>query len=137
MAKATISAKNYLTVGPGDYSCGDNLYLIVSPTGEGRRWLFRYQFNKVKDSMGFGAAKDVKLADAKNKAIDARRLLAKGISPKEARDEARRAEGSRLFGEFATEWRERYEKNLRHENSRAKLKRIVEVITLPLHKDAA
>jgi hypothetical protein len=36
--KIGINAKNYLTVGPGDYACGDNLYLIVAPSG-GRRWL--------------------------------------------------------------------------------------------------
>jgi hypothetical protein len=49
--KIGINAKNYLTVGPGDYPCGDNLYLIVAPSG-GRRWLFRYQRKAIKDSMG-------------------------------------------------------------------------------------
>jgi hypothetical protein len=55
--KIPIHAKNYLTVGPGDYPCGDNLYLIVAPSG-GRRWLFRYQRKGTKDSMGLGSAKD-------------------------------------------------------------------------------
>jgi len=31
--KPDITAKNYLTVGPGEYPCGNNLYLIVAPTG--------------------------------------------------------------------------------------------------------
>jgi integrase len=108
--------------------------LVVSPTGTGRRWLLRFQFDKFKQSMGLKSAYDVTPTDAKDEAINARRMLAKGINPKQARDEARRAEGSRLFGEFATEWPKRYEKVLRHENSRAKLTRIVDVHTLPLHK---
>ena len=64
--KAGINAKNYLTVGPGDYPCGDNLYLIVAPSG-GRRWLFRYQREGIKNSMGLGSAKDVTFGDAKKK----------------------------------------------------------------------
>jgi hypothetical protein len=30
--KPNITAKNYLTVGPGEYPCGNNLYLIVTPS---------------------------------------------------------------------------------------------------------
>ena len=44
--KPNITAKNHLTVGPGEYPCGNNLYLIVTPSG-GRRWAFRYQRNGV------------------------------------------------------------------------------------------
>lgn len=131
--KPDITAKNYLTVPPGDYPCGNNLYLIVSPTG-GRRWLFRYQRGGIKDSMGMGSAKDVKMPEAKDKAIDARRLLAKGVDPKEQRNEVRRAEGSRLFGEFAAEWKETIKTGLKHRASRDKLDRVVDVICKPLHK---
>ncbi|WP_063791845.1 tyrosine-type recombinase/integrase [Bradyrhizobium valentinum] len=132
-AKTTITAKNYLTVPPGDYPCGDNLYLIVSPSGN-RRWLFRYQRLGVKRRMGLGSAKLIKLSEARDKAIDARRLLAKDTDPREARDEARRAEGCPLFLRYANAWREIYEKSLRHRASRGKLKRIVEVFCKPLHQ---
>jgi integrase len=133
--KPEITAKNYLSVGPGEYPCGNNLYLIVSATG-GRRWAFRYQRNGVTKKIGLGSAKatGLKLADAKDKAIDALRLLAKGIDPKEHRDENRRADGSQLFGEFAEEWRQTYETGLKHKAARNKLKRIVQVICKPLHK---
>jgi integrase len=133
--KPEITAKNYLSVGPGEYPCGNNLYLIVSATG-GRRWAFRYQRNGVTKKIGLGSAKatGLKLAEAKDKAIDALRLLAKGIDPKEHRDENRRADGSQLFGEFAEEWRQAYETGLKHKAARNKLKRIVQVICKPLHK---
>jgi integrase len=133
--KPNITAKNYLTVGPGEYPCGNNLYLIVTTSG-GRRWAFRYQRNGVVKKMGLGSAKPagLKLSDAKDKAIDALRLLAKGTDPREHRDDQKRREGSRVFGEFAEEWRQTYETGLKHSAARNKLKRIVQVITKPLHR---
>jgi integrase len=128
-----ITAKNYLTVGPGEYPCGNNLYLIVAPTG-GRRWSFRWQRNGVVKKMGFGSAKHVKPADAKTKALEALRQIANQIDPKDERDEKRRAEGSRLFGEFAKEWAATIKTGLKHPASRDKLVNIVDVICLPLHK---
>jgi integrase len=136
IARPEITAKNYLSVGPGEYPCGNNLYLIVTPSG-GRRWAFRYQRNRIVKKMGFGSAKaaGLKLSEAKDKAIDALRLLAKGTDPREHRnDEKRRAQGSRLFGEFAEEWRQTYETGLKHKAARNKLKRIVQRICKPLHK---
>jgi hypothetical protein len=63
------------------------------------------------------------------------RLLAKGTDPREHRnDEKRRAQGSRLFGEFAEEWRQTYETGLKHKAARNKLRRIVQVICKPLHE---
>jgi integrase len=131
--KPEITAKNYLTVGAGEYPCGGNLYLVVSPTGR-RRWLFRYQHNGIRDSLGLGSAKDVKFSEAKDRAIDGRRLLAKDLDPRATRDEQRRAEGSRLFGEFAKEWAAVIKTGLKHQASRDKLDHIVNVVCLPLHK---
>jgi integrase len=133
--KPEITAKNYLSLGPGEYPCGNNLYLIVTPSG-GRRWAFRYQRNGIAKKIGLGSAKvaGLKLSEAKDKAIDALRLLAKGTDPREHRNEERRAQGSRLFGDFAEEWRLAYETGLKHKAARNKLKRIVQVICKPLHK---
>jgi integrase len=133
--KPEISAKNYLSVGPGEYPCGNNLYLIVTASG-GRRWAFRYQRNGIVKKMGLGSAKaaGLKLSEAKDKAIDALRLLAKGTDPRDHRDDQNRTQGSRLFGEFAEEWRQTYETGLKHKAARNKLRRIVQVICKPLHK---
>jgi integrase len=112
---------------------------MVPATGttSGRRWAFRYQRNGIVKKMGFGSAKEtgLKLSEAKDKAIDALRLLVKGTDPREHRDdEKRRIQESRLFGEFAEEWRQTYESGLKHKAARNKLKRIVQVICKPLHK---
>jgi integrase len=131
--KPAITAKNYLAVGPGEYPCGNNLYLIVTDA-RGRNWSFRYQRSGIKKKMGLGSARDVKPSEAKDKAIDHLRLLAKGIDPRADRDEGRRAEGSRLFGDFAKEWAATIKTGLKNPSSRAKLDHIVDDITLPLHK---
>jgi integrase len=131
--KPAITAKNYLIVGPGEYRCGNNLYLIVTNAG-GRNWSFRYQRDGIKKKMGLGSARDVKPTEAKDRAIDNLRLLAKGLDPRDTRDEVRRASASRLFGEFAKEWAETIKSGLKNKSSRAKLDRIIDVITLPLHK---
>jgi hypothetical protein len=64
--KPEITAKNCLSSAPGEYPCGNNLHLIVTPSG-GRRWAFRYQCNGVVKKMGFGSAKEtgLKLSEAK------------------------------------------------------------------------
>ncbi|MCA6109599.1 tyrosine-type recombinase/integrase [Bradyrhizobium cenepequi] len=133
--KITITSKNYLTVPAGEYACGNGLYLIVAPSG-GRRWLFKYQYTKLKKSMGLGSAKLVSFAKAKDGAIDARRLLAghNKTDPREHRDDQRRAAACPLFGPYATAWRETYQKSLKHKSSRNKLKRQIEVLCAPLRK---
>lgn len=125
--------KNYLTVPAGEYPCGHNLYLIVSDTG-GRRWSFAYQRNGVKGKMGLGSAKDFTLKEAQDKAIDARRLLARKIDPKTHRaDEVRKAKGKIKFGPFATAWADTYKKSLKHKSSRTKLDYLIGTHFLPLH----
>ncbi len=120
IGKPEITAKIYLAVGPGEYPCGNNLYLIVTPSG-GRRWAFRYQRNGIVKEMGFGPAKEtgLKLSEAKDKAIDAPRMLSKGSDPREYRDdEKRRIQGSRRFGEFAEEWQQEGEIGARDDGPR-------------------
>ena len=81
-ARLRSSSPAITATGPDEYPCGNNLYLIVTPTG-GRRWAFRYQRNGIVRKMGFGSAKaaGLNLSEAKDKAIDALRLLAKSCCP--------------------------------------------------------
>ena len=65
---------------PGKHSDGGNLYLIVSDTGS-RKWVLRFTWRGAAKEMGLGSANDVPLADAREKAADARRTLAKGLNP--------------------------------------------------------
>ena len=80
----------------GRHADGGGLYLSISPNG-GRRWVFLYRWHGKPTEIGFGSARDVTLARARELAKDARGRLAEGINPKEAR---KPVEGA-TFGECA------------------------------------
>lgn len=65
---------------PGRYGDGGGLWLQVRGP-ERKSWLFRYQKAGKARTMGLGAWPAVSLAEARQKAADARRLLAAGIDP--------------------------------------------------------
>ena len=75
---------------PGLYGDGNGLYLQVSRVGS-KSWLLRFRLNGRRRDMGLGALTDVSLADARVKAHDARKLIAGGIDPIDAKREAREA----------------------------------------------
>jgi len=101
----------------GRYGDGQGLYLQVKETGS-KAWVLRYERQGRKRWMGLGSAEFVPLAEAREKAFEARRLLRQGIDPLEARtaeDAQRRANEAKslTFAECAkrfavdrgSEWR--------------------------------
>jgi integrase len=80
----------------GRHADGGGLYLSVSPNG-GRRWVFMYRRNGKQTEIGFGSARDVPLARARELAAQARAKLAEGQNPKDARRDLRGA----TFGDCA------------------------------------
>lgn len=88
-AAATIAAH-------GRHADGGGLYLSISPNG-GRRWVFLFRWHGKPTEIGFGSARDVTLARARELAGQARGMLAEGINPKDVR----RSTGDATFGECA------------------------------------
>src|SRR6202040_636961 len=80
----------------GRHADGGGLYLSISPNG-GRSWTFLFRWHGKPTEIGFGSARDVTLARARELAGQARAKLAEGINPKDAR---RPSEGA-TFGECA------------------------------------
>jgi integrase len=68
---------------PGRHADGGGLYLSISHNG-GRRWTFLYSWRGKRIELGFGSARDVTLARARELASQARGKLAEGVNPKEA-----------------------------------------------------
>jgi integrase len=83
MAKLTVRAVQAQKV-PGFYADGDGLYLQVAPGGS-RSWIYRYQREGRRREMGLGSLDAIGLAEAREKATAARRMLAAGADPIEAR----------------------------------------------------
>ena len=128
-----LNPKEIESLLPGTYGDGNNLYLVVKGSGS-RAYMLRYSWNGRPQKMGLGSIRDVSLSEARDAAIDANRLIAKGINPREARDEKRYAEGAVLFGNFAEELRLKKEAGFKHPAHKAKWKRTVSVHSKPLHK---
>jgi integrase len=70
---------------PGAYADGGGLYLQISLSG-GRSWIFRYSLNKRRPEMGLGSVATVSLAEARDFALAARKLVQAGIDPIAARE---------------------------------------------------
>ncbi len=101
MAGGKLTARAAATTKAGTYGDGGGLYLVVSPSG-GRKWTFRFTWQGKPKLMGLGSADIVTLAEARAAAAEARKLVAGGVSPIEAKREAERAAaGKPTFGEMA------------------------------------
>ena len=79
--RLTVRAVATLTK-PGRHADGGNLYLQIAQSGS-KQWTFFFQLNGKQREMGLGGAGQggVTLAEARDKAIEARRLLTQGIDP--------------------------------------------------------
>jgi integrase len=75
---------------PGKYGDGNGLWLVVT-TPERRSWSLRYMLRGKSREMTLGSVEHLSLAEARDKATDARRLLAQGIDPLDARRDGRAA----------------------------------------------
>ena len=69
---------------PGMYGDGGGLYLRVTKDGA-RNWVYRYMLDGQPRWMGLGPLALYGLAEARGKALDARRLRHEGIDPIETR----------------------------------------------------
>src|SRR5262249_456875 len=69
---------------PGMYADGGGLYLRVTSAGA-RNWVLRYMLNSRPRWMGLGPLALYGLADARARALDARRKRHDGIDPIDAR----------------------------------------------------
>lgn len=65
---------------PGLYGDGGGLTLQITKAGV-KSWLFRFMRDGKAHGMGLGATHTVSLAEARQKALEARKLLADGLNP--------------------------------------------------------
>ena len=85
-----LTERGVQTAKPGRHGDGGGLHLVVSATGR-KKWVLRYQVAGIRKDKGLGSYPDIGLRDARLKAAEARRLIAKGVDPIEHQRAARRA----------------------------------------------
>ena len=123
-----LTARKVATAKPGKYSDGGNLYLIVSDTGA-RKWVLRFTWRGRAKEMGLGSATSVPLADARERAADARRTAAQGLNPIEVR---KRDGGIPTFGKMADDVIEALSAGFRNEKHKAQWRTTLETYAAPL-----
>lgn len=87
---------------------GDGMYLLVQHNGS-KLWRMDYRLNGTRGTAAFGAYPEVSLAEAREKRLEARRLIAAGIQPtqhKQAAKQAAQAVAANTFESIAWEWYE-------------------------------
>ncbi len=94
MAGKLTALKVKALVQPGRYGDGKGLWLQVRGP-EQRSWLFRYAYKGKQRQMGLGPVDLVCLAEARDKALEARKLLFAGTDPLQDRQATKAAEALR------------------------------------------
>ncbi|MBO6868242.1 MAG: tyrosine-type recombinase/integrase [Thalassococcus sp.] len=98
----------------------EGLYVLVKPSGS-RLWQMKYRYFGKERLLSLGAYPAVSLAQARKFKDEARALLAKGIDPSEAKQEAKRAKREALGHTFLKIGEEFFEKQKKEGKSKATL----------------
>jgi len=87
----------------------DGLFLMVSPGG-GKWWRFKYRFGGKEKLISLGTYPEVSLAQARSRRDEARKLVADGIDPSQARkaSKAAKVQSESTFEMLAREWHARF-----------------------------
>jgi integrase len=113
------------------------LHLWVKPSKQ-KYWVFRYTVNGKRQGMGLGAFPDVGLREAREKAVEARSAVNKGISPIQAKKQASRLQGASrapTFGIFALEYIETMKPKWRNEKHAGQWVSTVKNYAFPVIED--
>ena len=106
----------------GRYACGHGLYLQISEWNT-RAWIFRYRHGGRARHVGLGSCLYKSLKEARDEAIEYRRMLARGVDPLDTKRgkvlEDRRAEArKKTFEQAAREYIAAHENTWRGDGSR-------------------
>lgn len=83
-------------------SDGGGLYLLIAPAG-GKLWRWKYRFDSKEKLMSFGSYPDVSLSSARERHLEARKLLATGTDPMAER-KAEKAAAENSFQSIGLAW---------------------------------
>ncbi len=123
-----LTTRKVETAKPGKYGDGAGLQLAVAPTGA-RKWVYRYMTQGKAREMGLGDYPTITLAEAREKALEARRLARSGVDPIAERRKDRRVP---TFGELADDIAGQLAEGFRNDKHKAQWKMTLAVYAEPL-----
>lgn len=112
---------------------GAGLYLEITPSG-GKHWKLKYRFDRKEKKLALGSYPLFSLAEARLRRDEARRMLADGRDPGQAKKDAvrqRRADALNTFQLVALEW-QKFNSDRWSANHAATVKRRMEVDVFPV-----
>ena len=89
---------------------GYGLFLLVTPTS-GKLWRFDYRMDDKRKTMAFGSYPSISLADARQRREEAKKQIANGIDPGEAKKALKASKtesAANSFEVIAREWQNRF-----------------------------
>lgn len=89
---------------------GGGLYLEVAPSG-GKWWRLKYRIDAKEKRMSLGTYPDVSLKEARERRDEARKLIASGVDPSQARQDAKAAKRAAMLNTFEAVTESWIEKN--------------------------
>lgn len=103
---------------PQKLSDSGGLFLLITPAG-GKLWRYSYRFDGKQKTLALGSYPEISLKEARDRHIDARRLLANGRDPSEKRQEEKSQKEfskSNTFRVWALKWHAHWSKgkSVRH-----------------------
>jgi integrase len=107
-------------------SDGDGMYLLVTPAG-GKCWRLKYRIGGKEKTLSMGMYPEVALIEARDMAQAARKLLAKGLDPGEAKKSHRLAvtvATANTFELVALEWHKEFKSTWNDEHAERLLARM-------------
>ena len=93
---------------PYKLAAGEGMYLEVMPNGS-KYWRLKYRFAGKEKRLALGVYPVVSLADARDRRMDARKQLAAGVDPSDAKQERKRQtqlNAANTFESVARDWHE-------------------------------
>lgn len=118
---------------------GNGLHLLINPNGS-KLWRLRYRFAGTQKMIGLGAFPDVPLSAARDKAHDARKLVAAGTDPSQQRKEdkiAANIAAQNTFESIAAEYLEKLKAEGAAQSTLEKNRWLLEDLAKPLSKRPA
>lgn len=122
---------------PGLHADGRGLYLrVAKPPSTATSWVLRYMLNRRAHELGLGPYPEIGLAEARDKAMELRRLKANGVDPLHAR-RSDRAKGAleaaknKTFREVASEYLDAHNAAWKNEKHRDQWTATLEAYAFP------
>jgi len=124
---------------PFKLSDGEGLHLLVTPSG-GKLWRLAYRYDGKQKQLALGSYEYVSLKEARERKSEAKKLLASGIDPGEAKkarrvtDANKAAADANTFGVIADEYIEKITREGRADATLQKADWLLRTIAAPLAK---